>query len=242
MKKRGSLRALLFPPKCVFCGTLLPMRTPEDAAICAACKQKLPYTMNLPTCKRCGKPVEENEVYCAVCRKTGKRVIQKFCVPYLYEKQVKRSLLRFKRVSARGYAKVYTKDMLAVLQYRCPKAEFDAVVSVPPRIRRLRKTGYDQSAQLARTLARRMGVAYLPSVLRQKENRKKQSGLTLQERWENADGNFCVRKKKKVAGKTVLLVDDICTSGATLYHTASALKAAGAKAVYCITAAVTEKS
>lgn len=231
-----------FPPKCIFCGAVLPLRSEPEQAICSLCGETLPYTAGLFKCKGCGKPVEENEVYCGICRKAGKRPIRKFSAPYLYQKDVKRSILRFKREKFRGHAKVYARHMQAVLEYDCPGKVFDVVVSAPPRIRRMKEEGYDQAAWLARVLAKRMGVSYCSGVLKQKEKRRKQSSLTLKERWKNIEGNIFVKKPAAVEEKTVLLVDDVCTTGATLYHCAAALREAGAKAVYCVTAAVVGKN
>ncbi len=239
---KHSIGNLFFPPKCVFCGAMLPFETEPERAVCHLCEDKLSYAISLPKCKGCGKPVEENDVYCDICRKTGKRAIRKMVAPYLYQKQVKRSILRFKREAFRGYAKVYARHMQAVLEYECPGKVFDVVVSAPPRIRRLHKEHYDQAEWLARTLAKRMGVPYGANVLKQKEKRRKQSSLSLKERWQNAEGNICVKKPEKVENQTVLLVDDVCTTGATLYYCATALKEAGAKAVYCATAAVVARN
>lgn len=233
---------VLFPPKCIFCGAILPVGVDPESTICSLCEQKLPYTVTLSKCKCCGRPVEEHQVYCSICKASRKRVIRKVVAPYLYQKQVKRSILRFKKETSRGYAQVYARHMQAVLDYDCPSASFDMVVSAPPRIRRMQQEDYDQAAWLAQTLAKRMSVPYCAGVLKQKHIRKKQSSLSMKERWKNAEGNYMVKKPESVRGKTVLLVDDVCTTGATLYHCALALKEAEVKAVYCITAAVVEKN
>ncbi len=233
---------VLFPPKCVFCGTILSVGMEPEKAICPLCEQKLPFTVNLPKCKGCGKPMEEDDVYCGICKASRRRVIRKVSAPYLYQKQVKRSILRFKKEVSRGYAHVYARHMQAVLEYDCPSVTFDMVVSAPPRIRQMQQEDYDQAAWLAQTLAKRMGIPYHAGVLKQKYIRKKQSSLSMKERWQNAEGNYMVKKPESVRGKTVLLVDDVCTTGATLYHCALALKEAEAKAVYCITVAVVGKN
>lgn len=231
-----------FPPKCIFCGRILSIKTEPEKAICPYCEEKLPYTVGLSKCKGCGKPIEENEVYCSICRRSPKKVIRKFSAPYLYQKEVKRSILRFKRETFCGYAEIYARHIQAVLDYEWPNVMFELVVSAPPRKKRMRQENYDQAAWLARTLAKRMKLPYCTEVLNQKEARRKQSSLSMRERWQNAEGNVIVKKPESVQDKTVLLVDDVCTTGATLYHSALALKEAGAKAVYCTTAAVVEKN
>lgn len=240
-KLKSAIGNLLFPGKCVFCGTLLSLGTNKEHAVCAACEKKLPYCVALPRCKACGKPVEEPAVYCELCRKTTKRPYAKMSAPYLYREPVKGSVVRFKRERQQGYAKVYARHMQAVLDYDCTEKSFDVAVSVPPRKKRMREEGYDQAACLAQELAKRMGIPYFARVLKQKENRKKQSDLTAAERYRNARGNYLVCKPAVVREKTVLLIDDVCTTGATLAECARVLREVGAAKVYCATAATAEK-
>lgn len=231
-----------FPLKCIFCGEILSMKTEIASAICGKCQKTLPYCVSLPRCKTCGKPIEETATYCQVCRKHPRPPFVKICAPYLYKNLVKKSIVRFKQERHQSYAKVYARHMKAVLAYDCPGIVFDAVVSVPPRKLRFGHAGYDQAEHLAQEIAANLQIPYLPKVLKQKEKRKKQSSLSAKERWQNAIGNFIVTKPQAAEGKTLLLVDDVTTTGATLYACSLALKQHGAAKIYCLTAATTEKS
>lgn len=236
-KASTILKNFFFPLRCIFCSEILPLGTESDSAVCSSCKKKLPYCIDLPRCKTCGKPVEEPAKYCQTCREHPQHPFSKLCVPYLYEPPVKGSIVRFKRERYQGNAKVYARHMEATLFYEFPETDFDAIVSVPPRKKRLCSEGYDQAAQLARALAERTQLPYLAGVLRQKEDRLKQSDLRAKERWNNALGNFVVAKPALIRGKTLLLVDDVVTTGATLHSCSLALKQQGAFKIYCITAA-----
>lgn len=96
-----------------------------------------------------------------------------------------------------------------------------------------------QAGFLAEHVAKGLHIPYLRRMLYQKENRKKQSELDFMARFENVNENFVVRKPMLVSGKTILVIDDVCTSRATLNECARALKMAGAKEVYCATVATT---
>lgn len=238
--KKMIMRAVnfLFPARCIFCGRLLPLLARE--MICLDCENGLPYAMAGNRCGRCGKPVKMKGGLCEHCRRNPYPAYKKISSPYLYKDSVRYAMLRFKRKKHRSFAWVFARRMKAVCDYDCPNVTFDFVVSVPPRAERMRKEGYDQAKNLAQTLARQMGIPYLWGAMKQKTQRKKQSDLSYEERIVNAKGNYRVRRIRKVSGKTILLVDDICTTRATLQECAAALKAAKAAAVYCVTAATTE--
>lgn len=120
-------------------------------------------------------------------------------------------------------------------------AAADCVVPVPLHRWRLLRRRYNQSALLARTLAKLAGKRFLHDALRRTRNTAQQAGLTREERQKNVEDAFTVPEKRSdaVAGKAVLLVDDVLTTGATLHACTEALLAAGAKTVYILTLART---
>ncbi len=101
---------------------------------------------------------------------------------------------------------------------------------VPLHPSRLRKRRYNQAAELARPLAREAGVAYLPEGLKRIKQTKPQ-GNSSEARWENVRTAFAAGDLKRLAGKRILLVDDVFTTGATLRACARTLLAAGAHSV-----------
>lgn len=237
---RTRLENLFFPPKCIFCGKLLPPTTKREEAVCTECEKKLPYCVDVLKCKSCHRPIPEG-VYCDACRKHPQKPYERLTAAYLYRDRVKRSIARFKRERYQSYGAVYARHLCAVISYECKDLTFDLVLPVPARKARLHTEGYNQAASLARMVAKEMGIPYGGELLRQKEERQKQSELTAVQRWLNTQDNILVTGQKKIQGKTILLIDDVCTTGATMFACALALRLAGAKAVYCVAAATAEK-
>lgn len=114
--------------------------------------------------------------------------------------------------------------------------EAEAVVPVPLARRRLRQRGYNQIELVARPLAENMNLPYQPqSVARTRETRS-QVSLGRQDRWANVQGAF-LADEASVAGKRILLVDDVATTGSTVDACAAALRQAGAISVFAVTLA-----
>ncbi len=231
------LRNLVCPKRCIFCRSILKLTA--EGRVCFDCSGKLPFYIAAPHCKRCGRPVSDQNKYCEEC--AGKSAeFSALYAPFLYTEPVRGAILRYKNEDYRGYAKTFAQYMAVILEYENKKTNFDYIVAVPPRIGRIRKINYDQVSLLAQCLSREIDVPFLRDVLKQKEKRQKQSSLSATERSENVKGNFAVKKPEEITGKTILLVDDVCTTGSTLRECAKMLKRAGAKSVHCLVIAVSE--
>jgi ComF family protein len=112
---------------------------------------------------------------------------------------------------------------------RLPEA--DLVVPVPMRFLRRLRRGFNQSELLAEEVARRLALRLSRTALRRQRVGPTQAGLTLARRLAAQRRTMAVRRPRAIAGRTVLLVDDVMTTGATASEAARALKAAGARAV-----------
>jgi ComF family protein len=117
-----------------------------------------------------------------------------------------------------------------VMSLRVPARTLrDAIVtSVPLHAARLRERGYDQAARLGEALADSTGMPFVPGILRRSRATRAQSGLAADERRENVRGAFVVERRSWVRGRSVLVVDDVLTTGATLGECMAALREAGA--------------
>lgn len=211
-----QLLDLFFPPKCPFCGKVL-----DHAGICPACEKALPWTEE-------GAGLRElpGGLQCAA--------------PLWYEGKVREGLLRFKFQGARAAA-----GPLGELVARCAaerfSGAFDVVTWVPVSRRRLRSRGYDQARLLAETACRLWEVR--PEQLLQKiTDNPAQSGLTEEAaRRANVLGVYEAAEPERIQGYRILLVDDICTTGATLAECARTLRDAGAADVMCVCAALARR-
>lgn len=161
---------------------------------------------------------------------------------FIYTDNAKRVIINYKNYKNISYAKVLSKYMSAMVKDDFKGVNFDMVLSVPPRFKALNSDSFDQAGNLASVLAKRLELKYVSGVLVRCKNIKKQSSLGYKERLKNVEGAFKVKSPSKVIGKTILLADDVRTTGATLEECSKVLKQAGAYRVYCVTAATTIKA
>ena len=125
----------------------------------------------------------------------------------------------------------------AAARSRFDVAAIDAVIAIPTTLGHRINRGYNQSALLAEPLAKRLDRRFLGRAVARTGHPKRQSSLTEEERVENVKGTFVVREPSLVRGRTILLVDDIMTTGSTLSECGKTLKAAGAWRVWSVTLA-----
>ncbi len=116
-------------------------------------------------------------------------------------------------------------------------ADGGVLVPVPLHPRRCRERGFNQSELLASALARRSSLPIAPRALVRRRDTPTQTGLSAAQRRDNVRGAFAIRERAKVAGRIVVLVDDVLTTGATARECAAALLGAGARSVRVLTVA-----
>ena len=218
---------LLFPPECGGCGR----RGERWCARCDADAERLAP----PWCPSCGMPSPRGEV-CSRCREhpPAWQALRSWA---FFGGPVRNALHRIKYHRDIALADVLTLQMLKT--YRTHLTwQVDVVLPVPLSRRRLRERGYNQAALFALPLALALGVSYRPATLRRVRHTRSQVGLSWEQRQENVAGAF-LASPHAASGKTVLLVDDVVTTGATLNACASALRSAGARRVYAFSVART---
>lgn len=231
----GQLLDAIWPRTCEICGG--PVDRP-GRYVCAECVNRLPFVPTDGCCRRCGRAAERlsGDFLCADCRVEKPR----------FDRAA--SALQFDgeaRDVLNGYKfreKLWMRDDLvdwleAIVRVRFKVGEIDLVVPMPSTVWHLLDRGYNQCAYLAKSLAKRLEKPYGGHVLGRVGSPKRQGGLTEDERRANAEGTFSVRRPARVAGRTVLVVDDIMTTGSTLSACAAELKRAGAVRVWCATVA-----
>jgi len=123
--------------------------------------------------------------------------------------------------------------------YHLDIEQFDIIVSIPLFSSRLRERGYNQSLLLAEQIARKYCIHLSLKNLVRIRNTEHQTFLTEKERWTNIQGAFKIINSAEFAGKNILIIDDLLTTGATASEASAALKDAGAETVGVLVLAVT---
>jgi competence protein ComFC len=227
---------LVYPSFCELCHGFL--EKPGEQVICRDCRDELRPCVS-SFCLACGRFFEgAGEPHlCGDCL-SQPPPFARHRSSAKYEGVVKEVILLFKY---RGY-EVLGKHLGDLVRRSIGGEDdlwvgVDALVPVPLHPKKLRKRGYNQAAVLARHLARLKGVELLENSLVKVRNNPAQTSLTGAEREDNVRGAYAVKKPDSVNGRVVLLVDDVCTTGATLAECSRALKRAGAREVRAVTAA-----
>ncbi len=217
---------ILFPESCPVCKK--PSGDHKTAPICAECWDGIaPY--NGPICRTCGKPlVSDASIECSACI-IGKPAFKQARSFGLYDGTLKEAIniLKYHKI------KRLSKPLSAII-LRTGIAGIDAVLPVPLYKKRLRHREFNQSALLAKYLAGSISVPLAIDCLVKVRDTMPQVGLSAQEREKNIKNAFEVRDKKFIQGKTLMLVDDVITTGATVRECSKQLKKAGAKDIYVI--------
>ena len=217
MKWLNRLLDLLFPPRCAFCGGLLE---DDEAGTCAGCAGALPF---IPDTQ-----VLRSGTF-GVCT-----------VTFWYEDMVRQGIHGLKFGGRRAAARVFARYMAQTAAEHL-SGRFDLVTYVPVSPKRLRRRGYDQSALLAGEMARLWDTRAVPTLVKVRENAT-QSGLHRpEERRANVLGAYQAVDPVLVAGRQVLLVDDVLTTGATMSACRDTLLLAGAESVVCAALATPKK-
>ena len=225
----------LYPRNCIQCGASSPVPLRH---ICWDCLSDVPK-VEPPFCFLCGDPVAgdvQHDYSCFSCSREPPFFDRaRSCVRYegaageaLRALKYRRSLWVAPDLSGLLFAGVQAE------YYDCP---FDLVTAVPLYPPRRRARGFNQSALLGRMLARRLHLPFRENLLRRTRPTVTQTGLTAPQRAANVCGAFRIGLFARAAGRRILLVDDVMTTGATVNACAGALKKGGAVSVHVITVA-----
>lgn len=211
------LKEILFPRKCVLCRKLLKE---QETDLCPACR------VNAPIFTKSKKSFPFVAGWTAV---------------WYYKDNVRGSILRYKFGYARSYASSYGR----ILAMRIQEKELDSadvLTWVPVSAKRRRRRGFDQCELIAARMGEELGIRTV-QCLKKTRNNPPQSRL--RDPWQrkaNVLGAYTIIDREIVAGKRVLLVDDIITTGATVSECARVLLTAGAKEVTCAALAAAERN
>ena len=189
--------------------------------------------LEAPVCDGCGLPFDYDlgaGVRCPACEARPK-AFARARAACLYDEASRDLILQFKHADRTDLSRLFSLWLARAAGELLDEA--DAVVPVPVHPLRLIKRRYNQAAEMARPLARRAGLAYWPGALLRRRAGESQAGKSGAGRKRNVAGAYACPPgwAAKVAGKRILLVDDVMTTGATAEACAKALAKAGAAAV-----------
>lgn len=230
---KNNVLDLLFPPICAGCQK-------EGEFLCNSCEKSLIRVP--PKCFGCGKLSPGNKRIpqgrtCHSCR--SKTSIHAFISPFLYRQEPVRELihnLKYMRVYA--ISNVLSKLLYKYMQYFgvcLPKNSI--IIPMPLHLRRERTRGFNQSFLIAKSLSDTSDIPICSGVLLRTLNTKPQIELRAAERHLNIIGAFTLAFPEKIRDKTIILLDDVKTTGSTMEEAACVLKSAGAKKIWAITIA-----
>lgn len=226
----------LFPIFCLSCGK-------EGDWLCDRCISGIKL-LDFQVCPDCEENITERGSLCPYCRRSGKLFIDLLLVATSYENPViKRLVHSLKYRFVAGIADPLSALLVRAIQKKDLSLP-NFIVPVPLHPRRLRWRGFNQSLLLARNISEELApplrIEVLDILNRKKYNRPQMEIKNYQERLANIKDNFFLGDglaKDKLKNKTILLVDDVATTGATLNECAAILKRGGAKKVFAIVAA-----
>ena len=242
LSARNFIVNAFFPKRCSLCGKVIN----PHYSLCSECRNAS-FFINGEICLLCGA-----EKQSCICKK-HKNSYSAICSPFYYEGGAKRAVLRLKYGNPSAYAKSLSGYMAECVKKNYTDKTIDEICFVPMTKRQLRERGFNQSELLADGLSAFLGIPVRRYLVKAFET-KQQHTLKESLRKGNVLGAYDITevfenpslKERSVnsispEGKTILLCDDIKTTGSTLNECAKMLLLAGAKEVVCVTAAITKK-
>ena len=233
----------LYPPRCRACGGRIHGRDAEY--FCAGCWQHIQLITH-PLCHLCGRPFPDasgDDHTCGVCLSRAPQFVAArawACYPRdeIEEHPLRQVVQKFKYGRRVSLGKPLGRLMARGCQEFLGACPVDLIIPVPLHHDRERERGFNQACVLARELSR---LGRLPidehSVVRRVHTERHRAGMDAKARRQSVANAFTVRHPKSIAGKRVLLIDDVFTTGATVSACAEVLKGAGAEEVFVLTVA-----
>jgi ComF family protein len=209
---------LIFPDNCLLCRQYLNSR--HQRQLCAKCLSSLVFNP-IPFSRQTTPGIMAYDHAWSAC---------------LYNEPAQKLLHAFKYSSKTSLSKTFVPLMIEFIdRHHVPLQKFDLITPIPLHPAKLRERGYNQSALLSLGLSRHYGILHSDHLLIRQKKTTTQTELGAKQRWTNMEGAFRIKNPTDVAGKGILLIDDLFTTGATVHNAAEALKAAGAAKVGVLT-------
>lgn len=226
---RDRILAAFFPQRCVLCNQVVAYRT----IVCDDCKDE-PLLKDIP-CEYCGK-----DVYHCTCADKAYNLTDTFSA-FDYGENVKSAVLRLKKIKIEEAFDYFARCIFATITSLRPELKFDSIVAVPMFHGDLVKRGYNQAEELAKRLSVLLMTPYYADILLKNYSHVQHEAANYKERIEAMKNLYSVSPAANIKGKTILLVDDVVTTGATINICKKLLLTMGASKVYAATIAATRR-
>lgn len=225
---------ILLPRTCAHCQADLPFG--QNALLCRACRARL-NAITHPLCLRCGLPLPDGGAHCFHCRGSKEKTYRCKIIrsALIFSPELKSAVHSFKYRYKPALAGQLAGFMRLTYLSRPELHGADALVPVPVHKKRLAARGFNHAEALARELGPLLEIPVRADLLAKPHATPQQAKLNRRDRQKNLAGAFTAAPQAK--GLDILLVDDVCTTGATLEECARALKRAGARRVRALTLA-----
>jgi ComF family protein len=215
-----GLAEVAFPRLCAFCSS--DRNVDPDSMLCATCAGSV-EPIRSPFCDRCGRPFPSFTGvplhYCGECL-SNPPAYHRARFDVEYEEPVRGAITRFKYGSAFQMARPLSLLLAQAFQDHFSDHEIDLILSIPMHRKSLIRRGFNQALVLAERLARHTGIPLDRNSCTKTKDTAPQAGLSRKERITNLRGSFGIARADRLAGRRVLLVDDVSTTGSTVREAA----------------------
>jgi len=227
-KTKNLIKDLVFPKKCAGCKK-------EGVWLCKNCQKEI-VPIKTFTCPKC-KTITKNGQVCSSCRKNSN--LTGMIIAAYFRGPLRELVHTFKYNGVKDLAEILVNLLISRLYGRLPRGRI-LLISMPLHFRKKAERGFNQTEILARLLSEKLHLEYRNNILKRKKYTRPQIGLESRDRLKNIAGAFEINKKIEkeiLKNRTILLLDDVITTGATLEEAAKTLRIVGAKRIWGITVA-----
>lgn len=219
--KTHILKRLLLSSRCKICAEVIPL----EKEFCDKCSvEKI--------------RVSEEQISSLIFSKNH---FDNLTAPFVYDKPVDKCIQNLKYNNYKPAGFFLASEMAVVIERDFKNENPDFITCIPMSKSRKRKRIFNHGGVIAKRLSQDFGITFAPDLLKKIKNTKPQVNLNAKERKTNLIGAFSINKKYDIKNKSILICDDVITTGSTLEECAKALKDAGAERVICAVSALNHK-
>lgn len=224
-------KQMLYPRRCVFCDDIV---VPYGKLICSTCEKKIPYLTD-PLCMKCGKQLDTDALFCFDCLKQSHFFDRGYAL-YSYH-FVAESLYRFKYGGRAEYGTFFGQEIAKHYKTTILDMKAEAIIPVPLHPTRERKRGYNQAELIAKEMGRELSIPVYSDLVKRRKKTIPQKELDQEARQNNLKKAFIITENV-VKLRSIIIIDDIYTTGSTVNAIAEVLKDVGVERIHFFAIAI----